>query len=75
MAHDIQKQASPAKQEEISLHNLVSPPKCDDQGRSSTLSELTSKSEEKCELLQCEKSDTDEQTDPHELAGLSEDLM
>ena len=75
MAHDIQKQVLPAKQEEIPLHNLVSPPKCDGQDSNSTPSESTSKPEEKCGLLRCEKSDTDEQTHPHELAELSEDLM
>jgi hypothetical protein len=79
VAHDIQKQSSPAKQEDTPLHNLISQQKCDGQNHNSIPFENLD-SEEKRISLQCEKFDTDERTNPHngsedQLAELSEDLM
>ena len=67
MAHDIQKQTLPPKQEETPLHNLyeVGQQKCDSQDSSSFPIESISKPEEKSEVLRCEKSDINEQTCPH----------
>ena len=76
VAHDIQKQVLPAKQEEIPLR-LVGEQKCNGQDNNSTPSEPNDKPEE---LLQREKLDADEQIHTHndnesQLAELSEDLM
>lgn len=80
VAHDIQKQGLTTKQEEMPLQNLIiGQQKCDGHNCNSTpLDEPDSK--EKLKSLQCEKSDTDEQSDPRDgnadqLAELSEDLM
>ena len=82
MAHDIQKQGSPAKQEELPLPHLIGRQKCDGQNSNSVSSGTSDKpdSEEKPKSLQCEKSDTDEQTNPHnddesQLTELSKDSV
>ena len=75
VAHDIQKQGSPAKP----LHDLIDQQKCDVHN-CNTIPLDEPDSEEKLKSLQSEKFDTDERTDPHDvnadqLAELSEDLM